>query len=87
MSKKYKVLLKESVQKQLVKLPVIYAKKIRDTILSLEDDPKPFGAIKLKGSNGKFRIRVGVYRIVYEVLDDVLIVYIFDVDHRKDIYR
>ena len=87
MSKKYKVLLKDSVQKQLVKLPAIYAKKIRDTIFSLEDEPRPFGAIKLKGSTAKFRIRVGVYRIVYEVLDDVLIVYIFDVDHRKDIYR
>ena len=53
----------------------------------LADDPRPQGCIKLTGSKNIYRIREGVYRIVYEVTDNILTVYVFDVDHRKQVYR
>jgi len=86
-SKKYTVILKETAQKQMKRLPAAYIKKIKTSILALEDNPRPNGAIKLQGGNNEYRIRVGVYRILYSIQDNILIVYIFDVDHRKDIYR
>lgn len=87
MGKKYTVILKESAQKQIKRLPSIYLRKIRDAILGLEHNPRPTGAIKLQGGNNEYRIRVGAYRILYSVQDDMLIVYVFDVDHRKQVYR
>ncbi|MCY7310426.1 MAG: type II toxin-antitoxin system RelE/ParE family toxin [Chitinophagaceae bacterium] len=54
-------------------------------ILSLEGNPRPHAAIKLQGGNNEYRMRVGVYRILYSIQDDVLIIYIFDVDHRKQV--
>ena len=87
MSKSYTVILKETVQKQLKRLPAAYFKKVKAAILSLEDNPRPHGAIKLKGGNNEYRIRVGVYRILYSVQDDILTVYIFDIYHRKQVYR
>ena len=87
MSKKYTVILKETVQKQIKRLPAAYLKKVKVIILALEDSPRPHGAIKLQGGNNEYRIRVGVYRILYSIQDDILVVYIFDVDHRKQVYR
>lgn len=87
MGKKYTVIIKETAQKQIKRLPSTYLKKVRDTILGLETNPRPHGAIKLHGGNNEYRIRVSVYRILYAVQDDVLIVYVFDVDHRKQVYR
>lgn len=83
----YTVIIKRSAQKQIGKIPAIYINKIKTAILNLADDPRPPGCTKLTGSNNIFRIRVGVYRIVYEVSDNILTVYVFDVDHRKQVYR
>jgi mRNA interferase RelE/StbE len=55
-------------------------------IISLADNPKPQGCKKLKGRDG-FRVRVGNYRIIYDVNDKILIVDVMDIGHRKDIYR
>lgn len=87
MGKKYTVIIKETAQKQIKRLPSAYLKKARETILGLETNPRPHGAIKLQGGNNEYRIRVGVYRILYSIQDGVLIVYVFDVDHRKQVYR
>ena len=83
----YEVIIKESAQRQIKKLPNDYLIKIKKAILNLETTPRPVGCKKLIGSKNIYRIRVGVYRIVYEIIDKQLIVYIFDVEHRKDIYR
>ncbi len=87
MSKKYTVIIKETAQKEIKKLPTVYLKKIKQIILGLADDPRPHGAIKLQGGNNEYRIRVGVYRILYSIQNDKLIVFVFDVDHRKQVYR
>lgn len=84
---RYTVIIKESAQKQIAKLPKEYQNKVKKVILGLEDEARPHGYKKLTGSVNIYRIRVGIYRIVYEIVNDQLLIYIFDVDHRKDVYR
>jgi mRNA interferase RelE/StbE len=82
----YKLLIEKQVQKQLEKLPVSDYNRVKASINHLASNPRPAGHKKLKGRLG-YRIRQGVYRIVYDINDDILSVYILDVGHRKDIYR
>ncbi|MDR0307189.1 MAG: type II toxin-antitoxin system RelE/ParE family toxin [Chitinispirillales bacterium] len=58
-----------------------------EKIEALKYAPRPYGCTKLTNINKTYRIRVGDYRIVYEIYDDVLLIMIVDVDHRKDVYR
>lgn len=83
----YTVIIKRSAQKQIERLPATHINKIRIAILKLADDPRPHGCTKLTGSKNISRVREGVYRIVYEIIDNVLTVYVFDVDHPKQVYR
>ena len=83
----YIVIIKKSAQKQIEKIPAPYFNKIKSVILELANEPRPMGCIKLAGSSHFYRIRVGVYRIVYEINDKILTVYVFDADHRKQVHR
>jgi mRNA interferase RelE/StbE len=56
-------------------------------IADLADDPRPAGCKKLVGSDHTYRIRIGDYRVIYEILDDVLVVLIVRIRHRRDVYR
>jgi mRNA interferase RelE/StbE len=60
--------------------------KIKSAINSLSDNPRPNGYKKLKGREG-YRIRVGDYRIIYEVFDKHLIIEIIAVGNRKNVYE
>jgi mRNA interferase RelE/StbE len=53
----------------------------------LANNPRPFGCKKLAGAKDAYRIRVGVYRIIYTIRDNVLIVEVVKIDNRKDVYR
>jgi mRNA interferase RelE/StbE len=55
-------------------------------MLKLEDNPRPINCKKLRVINA-YRIRIGDYRIIYEIKDDILIVVVLKIGHRKDIYR
>ena len=68
-------------------MSTVYLSKIKTAILDLQHNPRPTNSKKLVGSKSVYRIRVGVYRIVYEIIDKELFVYVVDVDHRKDIYK
>ncbi len=83
----YKILVKKSIEKQLSKLPTTYYKAISKTIDELGENPRPAGYRKLENENNKYRVRVGIYRIIYSIYDDVLVVEVISVGHRKDIYR
>ena len=61
--------------------------RISRAIDSLADNPVPPGARKLKGEERSYRIRVGDYRVVYDVLEEVVLVMILRIGHRKDVYR
>lgn len=81
-----------------VRLPIRVAKcldqlpgKIRRKVLSklemLEQNPRPFGAEKLSGTDGLYRIRAGDWRIVYTVRDQELLVLVIRIGHRREVYR
>ncbi len=71
--------------KELSKINEPFYSNVKSAIIDLTQDPRPNGYIKLKGRAG-YRIRVGNYRIIYDIFDTMLLVDIIAVGHRKDIY-
>ena len=82
----YELVFKKSVAKDLREFPKADVKRILQRIRSLADDPRPAGCDKLSGQE-RYRLRQGVYRIVYEIDDGVLTVLVVKVGHRRDVYR
>jgi mRNA interferase RelE/StbE len=62
------------------------ANRLIDAIYKLGENPRPAGYIKLKGRDG-YRIRVGGYRIIYEIFDGILLIIVVAIGDRKDIYN
>ncbi|HYX16184.1 MAG TPA: type II toxin-antitoxin system RelE/ParE family toxin [Nostoc sp.] len=83
----YQIELSNKAAKQLKKLSADIRDKINEKIIELADNPRPSGVVKLENTGNKYRIRVGNYRILYEIQDDVLIVKVVRVGHRRDVYR
>ena len=83
---KYKLRIKPSAAKELESIPKKDRSKIVSKIRSLADDPRPPGSQKLSGDE-KYRIRQGVYRILYLIEDDELIIIVVRIAHRRDVYR
>ncbi|KKL68530.1 hypothetical protein LCGC14_2124060 [marine sediment metagenome] len=83
----YRVEIKRSAQKELAALPKRDRRRVMSAIAGLAANPRPDGARKLVGADDAYRIRVGDYRIVYQVADRVLVVYVVRVAHRKDVHR
>jgi len=82
----YTVLILPSAQKQLGKLPNAIATRIEDKLMELEQDPRPPGCKKLKGRDA-WRIRIGDYRVIYEINDGRLIVTVITIGHRREVYE
>jgi mRNA interferase RelE/StbE len=83
---KYTIVLTKRARKELDKLSDKIAEPILEAIGNLSDNPRPHGFKKLKGRTG-YRIRVGDYRIIYDVFDSELIIDVINLGHRKDIYE
>ncbi len=83
---KYTIEIERSAQKQLAKIPAPYFENITEKILALETNPRPPGCKKLMGRES-WRIRVGDYRIIYNISDNILLIVVIDIGHRKEIYR
>jgi len=83
---KYQVILPKSVQKELDRLPDDVARRILIRLTGLETNPRPADVKKLKGRDA-WRIRVGDYRVIYEIHDRVLQIIVITVGHRREIYR
>ena len=83
---KYKIEIKRSAVKEIEHLPRKDILAILDRIRSLALEPRPRDCKKLSGQE-KYRVRCGNYRILYQIEDDILIVLIVKVGHRKDVYR
>ena len=62
-------------------------RRIREVIDGLENQPRPADCVKLKGLDELYRVRVGDYRIVYQIQDQQLVVLVIQVGHRREIYR
>jgi len=82
----YKIEIKKSAAKEISKLPKVAVKRIVDKIQTLSTDPRPNGCKKLSGDE-KYRIRVGVYRILYSITDEKLVIIVVNVGHRKEVYK
>jgi mRNA interferase RelE/StbE len=83
----YQFIITQKAQKQISHLPRTIRLKIVEKITALAENPRPEGYLKLKGTQNQYRIRIGDYRVRYEILDQRLIVLVIAVAHRKDIYR
>ena len=83
----YQVVFSNSAKKDLEKVNSIYLVSVASHIKKLSENPRPFGCAKLVGSENHYRIRVGIYRIIYSIKDDILVVEVIKIDHRKNIYR
>lgn len=83
----YSIVISKSVQKQINNLPSEIQKRIFEKIQSLKDNPRPDGIIKLKNCDREYRVRVGNYRVRYEINDEDRIILLLQCKHRKDIYR
>lgn len=82
----YRVIVRPRAQRQLDKLPLKLQIRLVKSMQTLRDDPRPPGCKKLRGESNLYRIRVGDYRVVYAIEDDVLIVYVLQLGHRRDVY-
>ena len=83
----YKIEWKQSAKKELKKLDKQIIPRILQAVENLANNPYSSGSKKLIGSNSIYRIRVGDYRIVYNIKSSVLIIEIIKVGHRREIYR
>lgn len=82
----YTVQILPRAQRQLAKLPAEVYEHVRDALRALAEEPRPHGCLKLTGREG-WRIRVGNYRVIYEIDDTNRTVTILDIGHRRDVYR
>ena len=82
----YAVFIERYALKQIAKLDRKIILIVKEAIAGLAFNPRPQGYKKLKGEDA-YRIRVGDYRIIYEIEDDKIIVTVVSVGHRKDIYK
>jgi len=83
----YKLEWKKSAVKELKPLPKNYISEIIKTVERLSLTPFPPGIKKLSSSKRTYRIRVGMYRIIYEVFEEKLMINIVRIRHRKDVYK
>lgn len=83
----YGIVFVRSARKELEALPADLAARVFERILSLAGDPRRHGAKKLVGSRSLYRLRVGDYRVIYEVDDRALKVDVVAIRHRRDAYR
>jgi mRNA interferase RelE/StbE len=82
----YSLVVKKSVSKDLRGIPKQDIQRILITLQGLVDNPRPAGCEKLSGQE-RYRIRQGVYRIIYEIADQQMIVTVVKIGHRNQVYQ
>jgi mRNA interferase RelE/StbE len=83
---RYELRFRPAALRQLRKLDSQIARRIKSTTETLRSEPRPPGVKALTGQRGWLRIRVGDYRIVYEVRDSELVVLVIQIGHRSQVY-
>jgi len=83
---KYRIEFKKSAIKELHCLPKRDINAIDERIQSLAENPRPVDCKKLS-TNEEYRIRPGNYRVIYTIYDNILVIHVIKVTHRKDVYR
>lgn len=83
----YKVEILKEALKQLKKFSPELQERIQVKIDDLAIEPRPNGVKKLKGKENAYRIRVGDYRVIYDIFDDILVVNVVELGHRNKVYK
>lgn len=83
----YQVVFRPAALRALESLPAKLQKRIVERVEALAQNPRPHGAKRLVGMEGLYRIRVGDYRVLYRVEDEVLTILVVAVGHRREVYR
>lgn len=83
---RYRIEVRPAALRSLRKLDPQVRKRVQGAIALLADDPRPPNSKRLRGRDA-FRVRVGDYRIIYTVEDDVLLVVVVTLGHRRDVYK
>ncbi|XGV97417.1 MAG: type II toxin-antitoxin system RelE/ParE family toxin [Leptolyngbya sp. BL-A-14] len=83
----YRLEFTRAAIKQLNALPQNVQNRIQAKLATLVTDPCPSGVVKMQGETDIYRIRIGDYRALYTTQDDVLIVLVLKIGHRREVYR
>lgn len=86
-ARRFEIVFKRSALKELAQCERSMQLRLKSSIATLADNPTPNGSLKLAGFDDVWRIRVGVFRVVYEIQNEHLVVYILRVAHRKEVYH
>lgn len=86
MKRRYDIRFKPSAEKQLNKHDERAQKRIVRKIDMLADDPRPHGVKKLSGNDDFYRIRIGDFRVIYQIQDKILLILIVKIGYRKEVY-
>ena len=84
---RYTVEVARRAVKSIAKLPRHEQQRVRAAIDLLADEPRPPGCTKLAGEDSVYRVRIGDYRILYEVFDARLVIHVVRVGHRREVLR
>lgn len=87
MTSTYEVRLARRAERSLASLERREPQRIRAALDLLADNPRPPNCVAMQGEDSVYRVRVGDYRIVYEVIDAVLLVHVVRIGHRREVYR
>ncbi len=87
MPKRYRIHIRQRAVKALRSLPATDKRRSRNAIDGLADEPRPPGVRKLADKHQLYRLRIGYYRIIYQIKDQELLVLVVNVGHRREIYR
>lgn len=83
----YRVVFKHSADRDLKRLPTATQVRIVREIDLLVTNPRPHGVVKLAGYRGVWRLRVGDFRVIYEIHDARITILVLRIGHRRDVYR
>ena len=83
----YRIEVAPTAVRQLRNLDPTARRRVQAAVELLADEPRPSGAKKLVGGDGEWRVRTGDFRIIYEIHDEVLLVLVIAVGHRREVYR
>ncbi len=87
MSAVYRVELGRTAEREFLRLDKSIRERIAPRLRALEANPHPPGSLKLAGEENAYRIRVGDWRIIYEIRDKLLLVLVVRIAHRREVYR
>jgi mRNA interferase RelE/StbE len=83
----YRIVMTAEARRNMLVLPRDVARRVDACILALAQTPRPPRTRKLKGAADLWRVRVGDYRVIYQVEDDRLLIVVIRIRHRREVYR